>query len=410
MKNGILKINNYLSMLGDNRAMVQFGAQIPASQPDEKSAKALAAASLGWMETKHGKSVDNVQVPTPSLPEERYVYKDFRALSQSFLSNRGLDFSRPGVLEAAVDLLNGKTIYANHDFRDIDNWRGVIAASYWDAEGKNSDGVPGINVQTMVDAFLNYRTACGLMMNPPAINSASVTVIAEVEFSHLDLVKNGTFWDYFLEEVDGEIVRLIATKVIEFWEMSFVFMGEDRLAKGIPVEPDTEGTIETQARQKLVASIKLNATEKKMIVKKEHQTLLGITVEGDDVPEQTVLDAAVALANANKLKPADLAALSLKASEGEKLLTEKRNEVIRLAKLAELGAEEGTLNEVLEKMINDADADALVSLETLYREKVSNKLPKNGQSSLENKGAIEAAGGVHKETKTKPVNVGGLHD
>lgn len=333
MKNGIV-------MLGANRAKINLLAQIPARQPDEKSLKTLSAASLGWMESNHGKAQDSVQVPMPQLEENRYVYKDFRALSQVFLSNRGLDFSRPGVLEASVGLLKGKTVYANHDFRDIDNWRGVIAASYWDAEGKDAGGVPGINVQTMVDAFLNYRTACGLMMNPPAINSASVTVVSEVEFSHLDLVKDGTFWNYFLEEVNGEIVRLIATKIVEFWEMSFVFMGEDRLAKNLPSDADGTDAMdenlqaeETRRRQGLqsgqpalearqLPASKLNATEKKMKVTQEQRTVLGINVEGDDVPEQTVLDAALSIATKQKdFDPVKIAELSAAAKQGETLST-----------------------------------------------------------------------------------------
>ena len=392
MKNGIL-------MIGDTRARINLRALIPAVEPDAASAKALQNASLSWWEGKHGKAQDNVQVPLGKveLTEERYVYKEFRALSQIFLNNRGLDFSRSGVLEKSVAMLKGKTIYANHDFRDIDNWRGVISDSYWDKDGSNAGGVPGINVKTKVDAFLNYRTACGLMMNPPAINSASVTVISEVEFSHLELVKNGTFWDHFLEEVDGEIVRLIATNIIEFWEMSFVFMGEDRLAKNLPDAPETEEEkIEMNARRKELPASKLNATEKKMKVTDEQKTMLGITDEGDDVPEQTVLDAALAIAG--KAQPSDplaIAELSAKAKQGETLLAEKRKEVTRLATLAELGAEEGTLNEVLAETITNADASALVKLEGYYRGKVGNKLGV-GRSSIENSEEIELAGDMNK--------------
>lgn len=330
-------------MLGANRAKINLLAHIPASAPDEKSAKALQNASLWSWDSKHGKAQDNVQVPAPSkleLTEDRYVYKDFRAISQIFLNNRGLDFSRPGVLEAAVDMLKGKTIYANHDFRDIDNWRGVIADAFWDKEGKDAGNVPGINVTTKVDAFLNYRTACGLMMTPPAINSASVTVVSEVEFSHLDLVKNGTFWEHFLEEVDGEIVRLIVTKVVEFWEMSFVFMGEDRLAKNLPSDTGNENLQAEEVRGvKNPAPAELNATEKKMKVTEEQKQSLGITADGDDVPEQTVLDAALSLAGrAKDFDPIKIAELSAQAKQGETLLGEKRKEVTRLATLSESAA------------------------------------------------------------------------
>lgn len=409
MRKLILKVNDSLSIYEGNIAKFDLCAMIPDGKPDEISEKAFSAASLLYWETKHGKAQDNVQVPSGSLTltEDRYVYKNFRALSQIFLHNRGLDFSRPGVLKSAVAKLKGKTIYANHDFRDIDNWRGVIAESYWDEEGANSDGVPGINVRAKVDAFLNYRTACGLMMQPPAINAASCTVFSAVEFSHPELVKDGTFWNKFLEEVDGEIVRLIATEIIEFWEMSFVFMGEDRLAKDLPDdEPLEDEETQTSARKKskMSAASKLTATEKTtMKITEEQKTLLGITAEGDDVPEQTVLDAAINLATANKYSPGDIADLSLKATQGDKLLAAKRAEVKNLAKLAEFGADEGTLNTVVVKMIDNADADELTSLEADYRKKVGDKFPTNGQSSLENTQEIEEAGKLPKPEQKQTV-------
>ena len=92
------------------------------------------------------------------------------------------------------------------------------------------------------------------------------------------------------------------------------------------------------------------------------------------------------------------------------MIAEKRIEVTRLATLAEVGAETGTLNEVVAGMIEKADADELVKLQTYYRGKVAAKFP-DGKSSLENSEEIETAGGVKTETKqTKTVNVRGLHD
>lgn len=408
MKRKFIQITANLSVSEDNRfARFSLEAAIPNTPPDEISSKALKAASLAFWESNHGKAQDKVSVPEGALEltEDRYVYKDFRALSQIFLQNRGLDFSRPGVLKAAVDLLKGKTIYANHDFRDIDNWRGVVADAYWDAEGTNSNGVPGINIKAKVDAFLNYRTACGLMMTPPAINAGSCTVVSEVEFSHPELVKNGTFWDKFLEEVDGEIVRLIVIRVIEFIEFSFVFLGEDRLSKPHPDEDDEETIDKMEAGD--IPAPKLNATEKNtMKITEEQKTLLGITADGDDVPEQTVLDAAVKLAQTSQFKPTEIADLSLKATEGEKLLKAKREEVKNLARLAEFGAEEGNLNDVIVKMIDGASADDLQTLEADYRKKLGDKFPPNGKSSLENDEQILNAGGLEKtKTQIKPTNL-----
>lgn len=424
MKKEFKQINQFLAISDDNRfAKVSLEAVIPNMEPDEASAKALHnatlhRASLGWgSEVKGGKTVDTVNVPEGNLEltEDRYVYKEFRSLSQIFLQNRGLDFSRPGVLKAAVDLMKGKTIYANHDFRDIDNWRGVIADAYWDEQGANSNGVPGINVKTKVDAFLNYRTACGLMMTPPAINACSATVVSEVEFSHPELVKDGTFWNKFLEEVDGEIVRLIATRIIEFWELSFVFLGEDRLAKSLPEAEETDEVKEQMSATEIVAE-KLNATEKKtMKLTAEEKQMLGITTDGDEVTEQEVLKAALDVAKTSKVSVTDFAKLNSdladKTKVAETLMTEKRNEVKRLATLAELGADEGTLNPVLERQITNASAEDLVELETYYRKKVGDKFPAGGRSSQENTEETLTAGGVKTEsTQNDAVNVNNLHD
>ncbi|MCW5959274.1 MAG: hypothetical protein KIS76_03875 [Pyrinomonadaceae bacterium] len=392
MSKEILKISDSLSIHDNRIAEIRLFAEIPAAAPDAQSAKVLNAASLLYHETRHGKAQDNVQIPAGAveLGDERYVYRDFRALSQVFLQSRGLDFSRPGVLEKSVDLLKGKTIYANHDFRDIDNWRGVIAEAVWDAGGANAGGVPGINVRTKVDAFLNYRTACGLMMEPPAINAASVTVFSEVEFSHPALVQSGDFWRKFLEEVDGEIVRLIATRIIEFWEMSFVFMGEDRLARALPAESFESQTTRASA-QNLNAEKAHGLETTTMKISEEQKQMLGISAEGGDVPEETVLSAAESLAKANKFTPTEIAELSLKATQGERLLAAKRAEVKQVAALAEFGGSEGTLNPVIVKMIDNADADELLTLEADYRSRIEKRLPPGGRSSQENVAGVEAA-------------------
>ena len=142
----------------------------------------------------------------------------------------------------------------------------------------------------------------------------------------------------------------------------------------------------------------------------EQKQTLGITTEGEDVPEQTVLDAALVLAEEKSktgLSAKEIAALSEKAQLGEKLLTQKRQEVTRLAKVVELGKEDGDLSPIMKKVIENASADDLEELEADYRKKVDAKFAK--PSSLENHEEVDNAGG-DKPSTAKKIDTSGMHE
>ncbi|MBS1793360.1 MAG: hypothetical protein JSS81_05870 [Acidobacteria bacterium] len=390
------------------RAMSSFRFQIPTQVTTEATRKVLDAASLCYYNRPPKNAVqDNVPVPTEpgslKLSADRYIEVEFRALSAVFLNQRGLDFSRPGVLEAAVPMLQGKTVYPNHQFQDIYNWLGVVSESFWDAKGDKADGVPGINCKVKIDAFLNYRIACGLMMNPPAVNAMSLTVVFEFEYSHPQM-ERWRFWELLGEEVDGEVVRLIVTKIIEFWEASLVPVGEDRMAihqGNIEEDPDDESGDESFSAAD--PNLPANSNEEKtMKLDKEKKAKLGIEFDGDDVPETELLKAAEALAaQVTTLQPTNLAELTAKSELADKLLGEKRDEVVRLAKLAELGAAEGELEPVVAETIADAGFERLQSLHTYYQKKAAERFPQTGRSSFENNGEIENAGNGKKPAGSK---------
>lgn len=414
MKNGI-KIEN----LGKRLASINMRAQIAAQPTSEKTQKVIDTASLWFFGNAPNSVQDAVQVPTqkPILTDDRYVYANFRALSAVYLERRGLDFSTPGVLEASVDLLKNKTVYPNHNFTDIYNWLGSVSNAVWDAEGEQSGGVPGVNCEIKIDAFLNYRIACGVMMTPPAINSMSLTVLFEFEYSHPQLVEEKRFWHLLGEEIDGEIVRLIVTKIVDYWEASLVFLGEDRLAKHHGTKPsegddagDDDGDGVTTSFSAANPALPTNSNEEKtMKIEKAKRTELGIEFDGDDVPETEILKAAETLAAANKqFDGVDLADLQEKAGQAEKLLTAKRAEVTRLARIAELGADEGELDEIVSQQIEVADADKLVKLETYFQKKAAEKFP-NRRSSMESSDEVEGAGGVNKQSRSAPAKKIGLH-
>lgn len=414
MKYKALKNGLHVSLSG-NRAYTKFRASLPDTQADERTQKVLTAASL-WGEPRAA-ITDSVDVPQQpkALSEDRYVYKDFRALSQSFLANRGLDFSTPGVLEAAVPMLAGKTVYPNHDFADINNWLGVVSNSSWDATGDQSNGIPGINCQIKLDAYLNYRIACGVMMTPPAINAMSLTVVFEFDYSHPQMAMENR-WKFFEnlgEEIDGEIVRLIVTKIVEIWEASLVWCGEDRDAKGL--DDDDQGEDPTQQDDESFSAADepppISNEEKKTVkLTAERKQSLGIEIDGDEVPDEQVFEAIDKLSKkaAEAVDSANIAELTKRAASGDALVAEKRNEVTRLAKLAELGAAEGDLDEVVTGQIEAADADGLIKLETYYRKRVGERFPAGGRSSLENGKEIDKAGGVDETKEQGPARKANL--
>ena len=297
------------------------------------------------------------------LPKESdYFYKDFRAISASLAPCYALDFSTPGVLEPSTSMLAGQTVYKDHCFYSVDYWVGAISQSVWDAKDTAGRGVPGINVTLKLDSKKDPWVVRGVAMNPPAVHSFSVTVMFEFEFSHPDLVEQGRFWNLLMEEVDGELVRLIVTKIEGYWEGSLVFQGAQEENKQIPADPasaggeDDEAELAQKAKKRMGASPE-QQTERRTTVKltTERKAALGITDQGEEFPDERVLTIVDSLA--------------ARAAAGEVMLGARRAECLRLATLAECGVLEGQLNAALSTIINSAQGDQLEGLITMYQEK-----------------------------------------
>ncbi|HEV2762049.1 MAG TPA: hypothetical protein VGV38_03560 [Pyrinomonadaceae bacterium] len=308
-----------------------------------------------------------------------YIYPLFRALSAVLITGYWIDFSRPGVLEESVPLLYGQTVFKNHSFYDVERWLGVVNQSVWDAEGAQAGGVPGINAELKIDWKANPLIARGLLMEPPAIHSVSVTVETEFEYSHPDIVQEDRwkFFDLLGEEVNGQIVRFIVTKIISYWEISLVFKGADDLAKGDgvaeaerdslnaggahrslhPASTQTAGGRPAPPAAKEKNTVKLDTTRKAALGLQNH--------EGEEVPDEVLLPV--------------LDSLAARAASGDQLVNSARAECLRLATLAEVGAE-GQLPLALAEVINKAGALELEGLTQMYREKAAAKFGSTCQS------------------------------
>ncbi len=158
--------------------------------------------------------------------DDDYFYATFRALSMASFPWQGLmlDFSKSGVLKKATKLLQGQTVFTNHDTR-VENWLGLVVQSRWD---DSTDIPPGINGRTRLNKKWNEKVIDGVREG--VINSVSVQVMWDFVKSHPDLPD---FYYMQGEEVNGSIVRMIATKIISLDELSLVWQGADPYAKRI---------------------------------------------------------------------------------------------------------------------------------------------------------------------------------
>jgi hypothetical protein len=292
-----------------------------------------------------------------------FVTAKFRALSKVVLENRGIDFTKGNVLKASTSKLIGKPVFTNHQTYFVEAALGAVNSAWWDEGGKEIP--PGINSEIKIDGWENSRVARGLTMKPPSINALSVTVAFEFDYSHPQLVEEKRFWPLLGEEVDGQIVRIIATDIVDYLEASLVFRGEDPWAKQL-------------SKRKRLKKIEKKRVDKNMKLTNKQQAVLGLS--SSEVSEHQLLERAVELAEA-QVSAQEIAELSARAAEGEKLLEGKRAEVESLAVAVEFGGREGELNPVLANAIKTAGAADLLSLETDYRKRLKRNLPENGSSS-----------------------------
>ncbi|PJZ43666.1 hypothetical protein [Leptospira brenneri] len=174
---------------------------------------------LAQIENKSGESSAKF---SPIAENEEYAEFMFRMLSCVLIEGWWVDFSGEGVLEKATNLFKTK-IYTDH----ITNVRNSVGVTK-DPIFSNRTGVPGIDAVFRVFKNVAPEIVTRLKTDPPLIDSNSVGIIFQFKRSHIDL--EGFYWRLG-EEVDGQIVRLIATKIVKIPETSLVSAGADPTAK-----------------------------------------------------------------------------------------------------------------------------------------------------------------------------------
>lgn len=318
------------------------------------------------------------------LPNEQtdYIFPLFRAISASIIPGYWVEYPAD-VLRASVPLLEGRTVYKNHDRFDVEKWVGAVNQSLWDAEGAQSEGVPGINTELKIDIKVSPLIARGLLMEPPAIDCVSVTVVFTFDYSHPDIEKDShwRFRDLLGEEVDGEIVRFVATEILDYHEISLVYRGADRLARGVDRGDEEDEELSAPPPKSTSNSAPPPATPKERTtvkVSEQRKQALGLTEhQGEEVPDDVVLTAVDKLVS--------------QAAAGQTLLTSARAECLRVATLAE--GTDGQLPPALAALINGAGADQLPQLTEVYTEKAAAKYPPKcqqcGSTNVSGRSSVE---------------------
>ncbi len=282
--------------------------------------------------------------PVPLQPnEEDYVYLDVRALSAALVQGWWLDHSDQKVMKAAVPLLKRMPVLLNHSW-DVKGIVGVVVDTWWGTD----DGfeAPGIDARLRLDsAVAPLNVIRALLADPPLALSVSVSWWGEVRRSHPDLDKDD-FWDLLGEELNGEIVRWVVTRIDEMPEISLVWAGADPDAKVIDNDKPEKGRKSMNANKDQPGgtppaqgqAVQLSALAP--VVQK-----LGLQdAEATGLPER--LAAAV-----EELLPL--------AEAGRGYLASVRDEALRLAKLA---APDGAVSARMQEVITGADLETAQAL------------------------------------------------
>ncbi len=337
-----------------------------------------------------------VSLPESSPNESDFTFATFRALSATILADRPIDFTNQKILKDATPKLNGQTVFKDHN-TSVNNWVGRVESSFWDEE--TPDIPVGINAILKLDTIKDPMTVRGVLQG--AIHSASVTVSFEWKPSHPKLMDAGSFFDHLGEEIDGELVRIIVTKIDKFWEISLVWQGADEFAKqigedGKPVQQShgLEAHLGSIAAGASHPDQTLNQTQEKNmdpvrkllkdtfgveITEKNFSEQLAVYLEAQNKAalskQQTEMDTVSAKLTeaATKLAALEvtLKELEPKAALGTKYLDDERKEAVRLYRLAK-GEQ---ISDAILKTLEKADLEIAQAFKQEFKKEAEAKFP-----------------------------------
>lgn len=237
-KTGVITLKSDHSMFTGNKPKIisndMYTAIIPTLARDTNK-EAIEALGLFESATPNYTTYYPDVTADDLMPkDEDFIFPIFRCLSATTVwkGYRPIDFSKNGVLKAAMNMLIGQTINADHETA-LGNGMGVVKSVSWQ-DSYTVDGVKipaGINGEFMIDGKSNPRIARAIMCKPPIIHSNSVSVRFEWEPSH-KLNSDEDFYSKLGTKDDkGNLYRLVVNKIVQFSETSLVPHGADPYAQ-----------------------------------------------------------------------------------------------------------------------------------------------------------------------------------
>jgi len=174
----------------------------------------------------------------PGRPVEGtpWVEFDFRLLTGRYLGESGyfLDFSTPGVLTSALPLFRMQNeggvrtkplkYQRNHSY-EIQDTLGYSLS----VEASIEDGIEQITGVARLHRDLAAREIEMLSTDPPLLESISLSLAFDWVQSHPEM-RWWQFIDLLGHEVDGQIVRIIVTEILEIYHIALVWNGADEQA------------------------------------------------------------------------------------------------------------------------------------------------------------------------------------
>ncbi len=239
-------------------------ARVEIEAADDQKQKSLFAAPEDW--------------PSGLSADETSYFATYRALSATVVIDgwKPIDFTKDGVLQRGASKLSKNPFMLNHS-RDMRDQVGVVKDSTFDVgSGKRLSGINAL-VEYNVEAATATAPSLIPLVDARMANSVSVSVWYQWEQSHKDMDENDFFWNLG-EEVDGELVRLMVTRITSFTELSQVWQGADTTAKRLSLSDDAVAdntefmTIVTAMAEAPLHDVSASAT-------------LSVQPSGDDVPE-----------------------------------------------------------------------------------------------------------------------------
>lgn len=261
----------------DDRGQVTLLDEVVRMDMPTKGVKALAQLGynkdsvrkclekFGWFGTDGdanqfypGLDVQSEVIPKP----EDFIPVPFRLLSETIVAAgtwRATDFSRDGVLKAALDKFLAKPVYYDHNV-DLNNWLGFTSAvsysaSYVDEAGNKIPG--GIDGVISIDGKTNPKFARGAYTG--IITSTSVTIDFKWKPSH-DMQGDMSEFNSKVGDYDeqGKMYTRVCTEVVDIYETSLVFKGADPYAKKLDenqklIKPDFQYAVKLSREAKLEA-------------------------------------------------------------------------------------------------------------------------------------------------------------